>query len=266
MLKMNRRKFEEANSKARAKYTREIFRLYAPILISVRKDSKLLALAIEEQLKQGNPVDIEWLVGLPVFNSLNTTLIEQLNQASYQAELKADRILKTQEAIANKEAPPKEDDKGLIAAAIVTAGVVAVKQSLQKHRADQTQKTTQMLLKQIVKEANKPVKTITAAKVQNLVNERIQVATSRTLMTINTEVGATTGNLVISNAAEETAAKSNSLTEGTPDIPEPTYWVWNTRLDSKTCEVCQKLQGEVFPSTLEFRPAHPNCRCYPTPL
>jgi len=40
-------------------------------------------------------------------------------------------------------------------------------------------------------------------------------------------------------------------------------WVWRT--EPGACEICDPLEGEVYPAGSDFEAAHVNCRCYPEP-
>ncbi len=45
-----------------------------------------------------------------------------------------------------------------------------------------------------------------------------------------------------------------------------TRWEWQTTNDNDVDEICESLQGEEFPMSRPFEPAHPNCRCWPVPV
>ena len=44
-----------------------------------------------------------------------------------------------------------------------------------------------------------------------------------------------------------------------------THWEWRTAEDPWVDDECAGLNGQVFPISRSFEPAHPRCRCWPTP-
>lgn len=44
------------------------------------------------------------------------------------------------------------------------------------------------------------------------------------------------------------------------------YWEWATAEDEAVCPICSDLDGEAFDIDTPFAPAHPNCRCYLSPV
>lgn len=42
--------------------------------------------------------------------------------------------------------------------------------------------------------------------------------------------------------------------------------MWNTERDEKVCEICNDLDGKIFPIDKAPHKQHPNCRCYLTPV
>lgn len=45
-----------------------------------------------------------------------------------------------------------------------------------------------------------------------------------------------------------------------------TQWKWRTVRDPRVCPICDPRHGRVYPMDDQFRPAHPNCRCWPEPV
>jgi SPP1 gp7 family putative phage head morphogenesis protein len=43
-------------------------------------------------------------------------------------------------------------------------------------------------------------------------------------------------------------------------------WEWRTAADRRVDPVCQALDGETFPISVQFSSAHPMCRCWPVPV
>lgn len=52
------------------------------------------------------------------------------------------------------------------------------------------------------------------------------------------------------------------LTYGAAGFPK---WRWNTVNDALVDPFCRDLSGRVFTMAIPFQPAHPNCRCFPSP-
>lgn len=42
-------------------------------------------------------------------------------------------------------------------------------------------------------------------------------------------------------------------------------WEWRTAEDPWVDDECASLNGQIFPISRSFEPAHPRCRCWPTP-
>jgi SPP1 gp7 family putative phage head morphogenesis protein len=43
-------------------------------------------------------------------------------------------------------------------------------------------------------------------------------------------------------------------------------WSWRTAADRRVDPICEGLDGETFPMSVQFSSAHPRCRCWPVPV
>lgn len=43
------------------------------------------------------------------------------------------------------------------------------------------------------------------------------------------------------------------------------HWVWHDVEDDRVCPICDELNGNVYPMSHPFDPAHPSCRCFAGP-
>lgn len=85
------------------------------------------------------------------------------------------------------------------------------------------------------------------------------------------DIIADVGTLFGSNRAElisitETTRLFGAAAQDTYDQLGFTGWDWNTVNDDAVDEICSDLEsGSPYPMSQDFEPAHPGCRCWPTP-